>query len=290
MASRFAQAYNPNISTLFSAGSIMLSDLQAGPCTSTQILPRVKIGNALVHGCSFDDMTQAIVRTAAFAEEPQYVVTPNVQHIVLLATDHYLRRIYSEAAFVLPDGVSILLAARVLGHRIPQRIAGVDMFQDLCRQAAREGLGVFLLGGRPGSAERAAARMQTQYPGLMVCGTHCPPLGFENDKRQQDDIAARITAAHPHFLFVALGAPKQEYWIYEHARQLRVPISMGVGGSFEMVGGVVPRAPLWLQEIGLEWLYRLAREPRRLWKRYLTCMIQFAHVVLHQRFGESPTE
>ena len=268
----------------------MLSDTEIGPDTSLQIFPRVKIGNALVHASSFDEMTQAIVHACALVGEPQYVVTPNVQHIVLLATDKYLRRVYSEAAFVLPDGVSILLGARFLGQKIPQRIAGVDMFQALCREAAVKGLRVFLLGGRPGSAEKAAAQLQAQYPRLMVCGTCCPPLGFENDPRQQADIEARVKGARPHFLFVAFGAPKQEYWIYEHARKLGVPISMGVGGSFEMVGGVVPRAPLWVQDIGFEWLFRLAREPRRLWKRYLTCIVQFTQLVLRQRFGENCTE
>ncbi len=230
-------------------------------------------------------MTDAIVRTAALGDAPQYVVTPNVQHVALLANDDYLRRIYAEAAFVLPDGVSILLAARLLGQRIPQRIAGVDMFQALCRRAAQEGLRVFLLGGRPGSAEKAAARMRAQYRGLIVSGTCCPPFGFEKDPGQEDDIEARIRAAHPHLLFVALGAPKQEYWIYEHARKLGVPITVGVGGSFEMVGGVVARAPLCLQKMGLEWFYRLVREPRRLWKRYLIGGIQFAQVVVRQRLN-----
>ncbi len=219
-------------------------------------------------------------------EEPKYAVTPNVQQIPLLAKDHYLRRVYSEATFVLPDGVSILLAARVLGQRIPERIAGVDMFQALCRRAAREGLRVFLLGGLPGSAEKAAARLQSRYRGLIVCGTCCPPLGFEKDSSQQREVESRIRAAGPHLLFVALGAPKQEYWIYEHARQLGVPVTMGIGGSFEMVGGVVARAPKWLQNIGLEWLYRIVREPRRLWRRYLICLVQFAGVVLRQRLNQ----
>jgi N-acetylglucosaminyldiphosphoundecaprenol N-acetyl-beta-D-mannosaminyltransferase len=252
-------------------------------CTLAHFFPRVQIGNALVDACLFDDMTEAIVRTAALGVDPKYVVTPNVQHVALLEKDNYLRRIYSEAAFVLPDGVSILLAARVLGQRIPQRIAGVDMFQAVCQRAAREGLRVFLLGGRPGSTEKAAAKLRVRYPGLIVSGTCCPPLGFEKDQRQEGDVEARIRAARPHLLFVALGAPKQEYWMYEHARQLGVPMTMGVGGSFEMVGGVVPRAPIWLQRMGFEWLYRLVREPRRLWKRYLMGIIQFAHVVLRQR-------
>src|ERR1700688_4100741 len=114
--------------------------------SSTLALPRVQIGHALVHACLFEDMADAILRTGAPTEVSQYVVTPNVQHIALLAKDKYLRQIYSEAAFVLPDGVSLLLAARILGQRIPQRIAGVDMFQALCQQAEREGLRVFLLG------------------------------------------------------------------------------------------------------------------------------------------------
>ena len=264
----------------------MTCSSEMSTCTVANFLPRVQIGYAMVHACHFDEMVEAIVQAAAFSEDPQYVVTPNVQHIALLAKDDYLRRIYSEAAFVLPDGVSILLAARVLGQRMPERIAGVDMFQALCRRAAREGLRVFLLGGRPGSAEKAAARLRGRYRGLIVCGTCCPPMGFEKDPSQQREVEARIRAARPHLLFVAFGAPKQEYWIYEHARQLGVPITVGVGGSFEMVGGVIARAPLWLQNMGLEWLYRLAREPRRLWKRYLIGIIQFAQVVLYQRFGE----
>ena len=241
----------------------------------------------MVHACQFDEMLDAIIQTAAYTGEPQFVVTPNVQHIALLDKDDYLRRIYSEAAFVLPDGVSVLLAARVLGHRIPERIAGVDMFEALCREAARKRLRVFLLGGRPGSAEKAAATLRRRYHGLSVCGTCCPPIGFENDLSQQAKIESRVRTARPHLLFVAFGAPKQEYWIYEHARKLGVPVTMGIGGSFEMVGGIIARAPLWLQRIGFEWLYRLLHEPRRLWRRYLFCMIEFAKVVMHQRSGEN---
>jgi N-acetylglucosaminyldiphosphoundecaprenol N-acetyl-beta-D-mannosaminyltransferase len=246
---------------------------------------RVQIGHALIDSGSFDEMEEAIVRTAALGGEPKYVVTPNAQVVVLLAKDEYLRQIYSEAAFVLPDGVSVLLAARVMGQKIPQRIPGVDMFEALCGRAAREGLRVFLLGGRPGSAEKAAEKLLAKNQGLIVSGTCCPPLGFENDKGQLHDIQSRIRAARPHLLFVAFGTPKQEYWMYENLADLEVPISMAVGGSFEMVGEVVARAPRWLQRIGVEWLYRLVREPRRLWKRYLIGNIQFANIVLRQRMN-----
>jgi len=234
-------------------------------------------------------MVEAILQTAIVDNEPAYAVTPNVQHIPLLAKDVYLRRAYSEAKFVLPDGFSVLLAARILGQRIPERIAGVDMFEALCREAAREGLRIFLLGGRPGSAEKAAAKLQAKYEGLVVSGIFCPPFGFENHQSQQDEIETRIRVARPHLLFVAFGAPKQEYWIYENARKLGVPVAMGVGGSFEMIGEVVPRAPGWLQRRGMEWLYRLLREPRRLWRRYLVCMLQFAEIVVRQRLSRKPT-
>jgi N-acetylglucosaminyldiphosphoundecaprenol N-acetyl-beta-D-mannosaminyltransferase len=262
----------------------MICSSEASLSTLPDSVSRVRIGNALVHSCGFDEMLETIVRSAR-TREPKYVVTPNAQHVVLLAKDRYLQAIYSDAAFVLPDGVSLLLAARILGQKITHRVSGVDMFEALCRRAAREGLRVFLLGGRPGSAEKAAAKLSAENPGLIVSGTCCPPLGFENDPGQRDKIEARIRSARPHLLFVALGAPKQEYWIYEHARNLGVPVAMGVGGSFEMVGGVVPRAPMWLRRLGAEWVYRLLREPSRMWKRYLIGNFQFASIVLRQRLN-----
>jgi len=249
----------------------------------THSAPRVQIGHAVVDSSSFDEMEQEIVCTVLRGGKPKYVVTPNAQVVGLLAKDAYLRQIYSEAAFVLPDGVSMLLAARLIGEKIPERVPGVDMFQALCRRAAGKQLRVFLLGGRPGSAEKAAAKLQAKNPGLIISGTCCPPVGFEKDESRLREIQERIKAARPHLLFVAFGTPKQEYWIYENLPYLDVPMSMAVGGSFEMVGEIVPRAPRWLQAIGVEWLYRLLREPRRLWKRYLIGNIQFANIVLRQR-------
>jgi N-acetylglucosaminyldiphosphoundecaprenol N-acetyl-beta-D-mannosaminyltransferase len=244
-------------------------------------VPRVQVGHALVHASSFDEMLEAIVGSV-YSGESHYVVTPNAQHVVLLAEDKHLRTTYADAAFVLPDGISLILAGRFLGQNIQHRISGVDMFEALCRRAAREGLRVFLLGGRPGSAEKAVENLRAKTPGLIVSGICCPPMGFENNPEEQGKVEAQIRAARPHLLFVALGAPKQEYWMYDHARSLGVPIAMGVGGSFEMVGGIVNRAPGWVQNMGIEWLYRLVREPRRLWRRYLIGNAQFGFIVLRQ--------
>jgi N-acetylglucosaminyldiphosphoundecaprenol N-acetyl-beta-D-mannosaminyltransferase len=243
---------------------------------------RVGIGHALVDNFSFEQAQAAIIEHAQGGGPTACVLTPNAQHVVLLGEDSRLRDIYRRADLVVPDGISMLLAARLFGRRFPERVAGVDLFQSLCARAAAGNLKVFLLGGRPGSAHLAAATLRRRHPDLQV-ETDCPPLGFERDAAQLNRIAAKIRAAKPHILFVALGAPKQEYWMDEHARRLGVNVCIGVGGSFEMVGGVVQRAPLWLQRLGCEWLFRLCQEPRRMWRRYLVGNVQFLKIVFHQR-------
>lgn len=255
-------------------------------CRHSNIRPpntvRIYIGQALVDSCSFREACDAIFAHAASDGSPAYIITPNAQHVVLLNGDSRLREIYQHADLVVPDGISLLFAARVFGRAFPERITGVDLFQSLCGMAASAGLRVFLLGGAPSSAGRAAACLRGRYPGLDV-QTYCPPPGFEKDSGELEKISETIRAATPHLLFVGLGAPKQEYWIYDHGRHLGVSICMGIGGSFEMVSGIFKRAPHWVRTLGCEWLYRLCLEPRRLWRRYLIGNSQFIRIVLHQR-------
>jgi N-acetylglucosaminyldiphosphoundecaprenol N-acetyl-beta-D-mannosaminyltransferase len=241
----------------------------------------VSIGRAKIHRCSLGEAVDAIASHAASRGKPAYVVTPNAQHIVLLERDARLRRIYDEAALVTPDGMSLVVASNLLGGRLKQRVAGVDLFEKLCERAEQLHLRVFLLGGCPGSAELAAAVLKRRYSSLVI-QTLCPPMGFERDEEQLNQIRATILAASPHLLFAALGAPKQEYWVYDWGTTLGVPVCVGVGGSFEMVAGVVPRAPEWVQRLGMEWLFRLLQEPRRLWRRYLIGNTQFIGIVLAQ--------
>src|SRR5271163_745724 len=243
---------------------------------------RIGVGHALIDNCSSQQVCASIIAHAQNQGKPAYVLTPNAQHIVLLEKERRLQEIYDRADLVIPDGVSLLIAARLFGRSLQQRIAGVDLFRALCALAAEAGLHVFLLGGRPGSAGLAAINLKSDYPGLQ-CTTYCPPLGFEQNADDLQRTAEAITAAQPDILFAAFGAPKQEYWIYQHGLRLSVPVCIGVGGSFEIVGGVVPRAPLWTQNIGCEWLYRLCREPRRMWRRYLFGNLEFAAIVLRQR-------
>jgi N-acetylglucosaminyldiphosphoundecaprenol N-acetyl-beta-D-mannosaminyltransferase len=127
-------------------------------------------------------------------------------------------------------------------------------------------------------------RLRERFPALEVCGTYCPPLGFEHDAEQQAAILACVNAARPHLLFVGLGAPKQEYWMYANRDKLDVPVSLGIGVSFELVGKIVRRAPRWMQHAGLEWLFRLMVEPKRLWKRYLVGNATFCALIARQYF------
>ena len=243
---------------------------------------RVPIGHALVDSCSFQEAHTAILSHSQTGSQTAYVITPNAQHIVLLNSDARLREIYQNADLVVPDGISLLFAARLFGRTLPERVTGVDLFQSLCAGAAEANLKVFFLGGLPGSADLAAARLRQQSPGLKV-ETYCPPFGFEKDSAELDRIANLIRIAEPQILFVGLGAPKQEYWIFDHCRSLGVNVCMGIGGSFEMVSGVVKRAPNWVRAIGCEWLYRLSLEPKRLWRRYLIGNFQFLSIILKQR-------
>jgi N-acetylglucosaminyldiphosphoundecaprenol N-acetyl-beta-D-mannosaminyltransferase len=243
---------------------------------------RVRIGHSLVDTCTFKQAHNAILHHALTSTHPAYIVTANAQHIVLLNDDQNLREIYRQADLVVPDGISLLLAGRLFGTRLPERVTGVDLFQSLCASAARENLKLFFLGGLPGSADLAAAQLRQEHPGLQI-ETCCPPFGFENNPAELSKIDRQIKAAQPHIIFVALGAPKQERWIHSRGRHLGASVCIGIGGSFEMIAGKEKRAPRWLQNLGGEWLYRLLHDPVRLWRRYLIGNWRFLSIVLKQR-------
>lgn len=243
---------------------------------------RVGIGHALIDACSFEQASSAVIAYALAGGRPVYVLTPNAQHVVLLETEMRLREVYQRASLIVPDGISLVLAARIFGRPLQERVAGVDLFQHLCALAAQHNLRVFLLGGRPGSAVLAAAELKKRNPTLHI-DTYCPPMGFEQNAKEAEMTAEIVHAARPDLLFVGFGAPKQEYWIFDHGVKLGATVSVGVGGAFEMVAGIVNRAPLWIQHLGCEWLYRFYREPRRMWRRYLIGNLQFCGIVLGQR-------
>jgi N-acetylglucosaminyldiphosphoundecaprenol N-acetyl-beta-D-mannosaminyltransferase len=236
-------------------------------------------------GVPFDNVTKAeaigLVEQMIASRQPHYVVTPNVDFLAQARRDVELRRILFEAHLVLCDGTPLVWASRLLGNALPERVAGADLVPLLIELAAQKRYRLFLLGAAPESAQRAVSRLQAQYPSLIVAGHYSPPFNqlLEMD---HDEIKRRIRAAKPDLLFVSFGCPKQEKWVAMHYRNLGVPVTAGVGATIDFLAGQVKRAPAWMQRSGSEWIFRLAQEPRRLFRRYLTDLWVFGTSILPQ--------
>ena len=196
------------------------------------------------------------------------------------------REIYDGASLVVPDGMPLVWASKFLGDPLKEKVSGSDLVPRLCKLSAMKGYRMFFLGGRYGAAYEAMLVKKREHPLLNVVGAYCPPFGFENDSVENAKIVKMIQEAKPHILCVGLGAPKQEKWIYRHYKELNVPVSIGVGGTFEFISGMVDRAPSWMQNSGMEWAWRLAKEPGRLWKRYLIDDMKFFSMVLKQKLNK----
>ncbi len=210
------------------------------------------------------------------------VVTVNGVMLVQAARDERIRGVLNGAALAVADGAGVAVAARILGRPAPARVPGVELADDLAGLAAAEGYPIYLLGAAPGVAEEAADALRRRHPGLVVAGVH---HGYV-----QDDAAviAAIHRARPHILFVGMGFPRQELWIAQHLDRLGVPVSMGVGGTLDVLAGRAQRAPRWAQRAGLEWAYRVVREPRR-W-RVAAGLPRLLWLALSQRMKERGKE
>lgn len=235
-------------------------------------------------------MDEAVARVLGWARRRdgvcRYVVTPNVNHTVLLRRHGGLRDAYRDAGLILTDGMPVFLAARLLGRPVPQRVAGSDLVPRLFEAAGPYGgLTVFLLGAGPGVADRAAQRIAHLWPVVHVVGTCSPPLGFERDAASNAAILKQIAAARPDVLVVGLGAPKQELWVQAHRTQIAAPVALCVGAAIDFVAGEKSRAPAWMRATGLEWLHRVASEPRRLIGRYARDAVIFPWLVGREVLG-----
>jgi len=233
-------------------------------------------------------MKETLEAIEVFIKErrPSYIVTPNTDHIVKLHRDPEFRKVYDGAALVCADGAPVLWAAKFLGKPLKEKVSGSDILPRLCEIAQKKGYKIFFLGGKPGSALKAAEVLKEKHPNLQVVGVYCPSFGFEFDDNENRRIVDMIKSSRPDMLLVGLGAPKQEKWIYKHYKELDVPVSIGIGGTFEFIAGMIRRAPKWMQRVGLEWLWRLTMEPKRLWKRYLVEDLEFFWLVMKQKMGK----
>lgn len=227
--------------------------------------------------------TVALIEQMIAARRPHYMVTANVDFLVQAVHDVELRRILFDAHVVLCDGTPLLWASRWLGHPLPERVAGSDLVPLLVQTAAEQGYRIFFLGGQPDAARQAVAKLRARYPALQIAGQYSPPYR-ELLELDHQEIRRRIRAAKPDLLFICFGCPKQEKWIAMHYQSLRVPVSIGVGGTIDFLAERLARAPLWMQRTGTEWIFRLAQEPRRLTGRYLRDCWYFANLLGAQWF------
>ena len=216
-------------------------------------------------------MNEALQRIDELVQENKnaFVVTPNVDHIIQLERGGELVEAYKQADLILTDGKPLIWISKWYGTPIKEKISGSDLFPLLCELSARKGYRMFFLGASEGVAEKAAENLKQKYSGLLVVGTYSPPKGFEKDKAEMDKIRTMIKSSQPHILIVALGCPKQELFILHNREGLGVPISLGLGASIDFEAGSIKRAPKWMANYGLEWVYRIIQDPKRLAKRYL---------------------
>lgn len=214
-----------------------------------------------------------------------YVVTPNVDHIVQLEKDEELKRVYENASLILTDGKPLIWISNWYKTPIKEKISGSDLFPRVCDLAAKKGYTMYLLGAAEGVADKAAKNLIDKYKGLNIVGTYSPPFGFEKDKVELKKIERQIQEVHPDILIVGLGCPKQEKYMYHHCKELGVPISFGLGASIDFEAGNIKRAPRWMSEHGLEWLYRITQDPKRLAKRYLVDDMKIISIARKYRRG-----
>ena len=216
----------------------------------------------------------------------RFVVTPNVDHAVLLQENPGLRAAYEDAALILADGHPMIWASHLLRQPLPERVAGSELVPKLFDSFQESGeLKVFLLGAAEGVAFRAAENMKKQWPRVKTVGIYSPPLGFEKDDEENQRILNLIAQVKPDVVVVGLGAPKQELWVHKHYRQMEAKTALCVGATIDFLAGEKKRAPVWMQRSGIEWLHRMCSEPKRLVKRYAKDAWIFPQLVWRQWSG-----
>jgi len=247
-----------------------LQEERASPLREARIL------GVRVHRVGMDaalERIEGLIRRA----EPSLVITADANAVLIALEDAEFRALMETAALVTPDGFGLLWAGKRLGQPFPERVSGVDLVEQLTRLSHEKGYRLYLLGAAPGVAERAAQNLLVRYPNAQIVGAQ---HGYFTPA-DEPAIVAHIAAARPDVLLIGMGMPRQEKWAWRHRDQLGAPVLMGVGGSFDVYGGVVKRAPQWLQRIGCEWLWRLIQDPRKIKK--VRNLPRFAYRVLRAR-------
>ncbi len=203
------------------------------------------------------------IESFILSQEPHIVITPDSIAILTAKKDKKYREVINHADLVTPDGIGILLASKIYGDPLSERVTGIDLINKLFELGERKGYSFYFLGARKGVAEKAKEKVSKKYPNIKIVGTY---HGYISTEEEEKKIKEEIKRKRPNILLVGMGVPKQEIWIYENIKDLNTQVAIGVGGSFDVLSGNIPRAPLWMQKSGIEWTYRLLREPKRIIK------------------------
>ncbi|MGM0214835.1 WecB/TagA/CpsF family glycosyltransferase [Enterococcus sp. AZ109] len=241
-------------------------------------MPKINFLNTNIDNLTLEQTVEE-VKKLIDKKEAKYLVTPNLDHIVLLEEDDVFRDIYKNASLVLADGKPLIWISKFKKNPIIEKISGSDLFPKICEMAAKEGYSIFILGAAEGVADKAGENLCAKYKDLKIVGTYSPRYGFEENQEEVEAIIENIKSNSPDILAVSLGSPKGEKFIYNYLDELNVPISMSIGATIDFEAGNVKRAPKWMCDHGFEWMYRISQEPNRLIKRYLNDAIKILPII-----------
>lgn len=230
-------------------------------------MARIKFLNTYIDSLTMQEAVyeaEKLIKKAGIS----YIVTPNLDHIVMLETDKEFADTYSNADLILADGKPLIWISKFIKNPIKEKISGSDFFPRMCEMCAEKGYSIFILGAAEGIADKAAKNLCNRFQGLKIVGTYSPPFGFENDEIELKTINRIIKSASPDVLAVSLGSPKGEKFLYTHLAEYGVSLGISIGATIDFEAGNVKRSPKWMSEMGLEWLFRITQDPKRLIKRY----------------------
>lgn len=249
-----------------------------GEIPEDRIVPSVDVIGTRVTALRFDDQVARMTELAHAPGSGHFVCVANVHMLVEARKRPAFREVLASASMVTPDGMPLVWLMRKGGAPDQERVAGMDLLPAICARAAREGIGIFLLGATDEVLEKLQAQLRSEFPHLEISGAHAPPFRPLSEMEDRE-LTDRVNASSAGMLLIALGCPKQEEWMYAHRDRIR-PLMIGLGAAFGVHAGMQRRAPKVMQHSGLEWLFRLAQEPRRLWRRYLVTNTLFGWYIL----------